>query len=71
MWNMIVYRISLYFCVCSQDAAGVADGSQDEGAMLLQGAQTGALIAGAAVGLVFLGPLAPVAVLGGAGVYAM
>ena len=44
---------------------------EDDGTALLKGAQTGAIIAGAAVGLVFLGPLAPVAVLGGAGVYAM
>jgi hypothetical protein len=44
---------------------------EDDGTALINGAQTGALIAGAAVGLVFLGPLAPVAVLGGAGVYAM
>ena len=33
--------------------------------------QTSAFIAGAAASLVFLGPLAPVAVLGGAGVFAM
>ena len=43
---------------------------EGKGAALL-GAQTGAFIAGAAASIVLLGPLAPVAVLGGAGVFAM